>query len=69
MATLIRVTGDVDLAEAAVQEAFAIAMDRWARVGLPPYPGAWITTTARNRALDRLRRDRRGRELLDQSSA
>jgi RNA polymerase sigma-70 factor, ECF subfamily len=66
LATLIRVLGDVDLAEDAVQEAFAIAMDRWARDGVPPNPGGWITTTARNRALDRLRRDRRGRELLDQ---
>ncbi len=57
--------GDVDLAEDAVQEAFAVAVDRWVRDGLPPNPGGWITTTARNRALDRLRRDRRGRELLD----
>jgi RNA polymerase sigma-70 factor (ECF subfamily) len=59
------VLGDIDLAEDAVQEAFAVALDRWARDGLPPNPGGWITTTARNRALDRLRRDRRGRELLD----
>ncbi len=66
LATLIRVLGDVDLAEDAVQEAFAIALGRWARDGLPPNPGGWITTTARNRALDRLRRDRRGRELLDE---
>jgi RNA polymerase sigma-70 factor (ECF subfamily) len=66
LATLIRVLGDVDLAEDAVQEAFAIAVDRWARDGLPPNPGGWITTTARNRVLDRLRRDRRGRELLDE---
>ncbi len=66
LATLIRVLGDVDLAEDAVQEAFAVAVDRWARDGLPPNPGGWITTTARNRALDRLRRDRRGRELLDE---
>jgi RNA polymerase sigma-70 factor, ECF subfamily len=49
-----------------VQDAFAIALDRWARDGLPANPGGWITTTARNRALDRLRRDRRGRELLDE---
>jgi RNA polymerase sigma-70 factor (ECF subfamily) len=48
-----------------VQEAFAVAVERWARDGLPPNPGGWITTTARNRALDRLRRERRGRELLD----
>jgi RNA polymerase sigma-70 factor (ECF subfamily) len=66
VATLIRVFGDIDLAEDAVQEAFTIALDRWARDGLPPNPGGWITTTARNRAIDRLRRDRRGRELLDE---
>lgn len=66
LATLIRVLGDVDLAEDAVQDAFAIALERWARNGLPPNPGGWITTTARNRALDRLRRARRGRELLDE---
>jgi RNA polymerase sigma-70 factor (ECF subfamily) len=65
LATLIRVLGDVDRAEDAVQEAFAVAVERWARDGLPPNPGGWITTTARNRALDRLRRERRGRELLD----
>jgi RNA polymerase sigma-70 factor (ECF subfamily) len=47
-----------------VQEAFAVALCRWPDDGLPPNPGAWITTTARNRALDRLRRESRGRELL-----
>ena len=56
VATLIRVVGDIDLAEDAVQEAFAIALRRWPADGLPPNPGGWITTTARNRALDRLRR-------------
>ena len=56
-ATLIRVLGDIDLAEDAVAEAFAIATERWAVTGLPPNPGAWITTTARNRAIDRLRRE------------
>ena len=66
LATLIRVLGDVDGAEDAVQEAFTIAVDRWARDGLPANPGGWITTTARNRALDQLRRDRRGGELLDE---
>ncbi|HSK95218.1 MAG TPA: DUF6596 domain-containing protein [Euzebyales bacterium] len=68
LATLIRVVGDVDLAEDAVQEAFAIAIARWTVDGLPPNPGGWITTTARNRALDRVRRERRGRELLDELS-
>jgi RNA polymerase sigma-70 factor, ECF subfamily len=66
VATLIRVVGDIDLAEDAVQEAFAIALRKWPTEGLPPNPGGWITTTARNRALDRLRRESRGRELLSQ---
>lgn len=60
-ATLIRVLGDVDAAEDAVAEAFAEALRRWPVDGLPRNPGAWITTTARNRAVDRLRRES-GRE-------
>jgi RNA polymerase sigma-70 factor (ECF subfamily) len=56
-ATLIRVLGDIDLAEDAVAEAFAIAAERWPITGIPPNPGGWITTTARNRAIDRLRRE------------
>ena len=64
LATLIRVLRDVDLAEEAVQDAFAVAIEHWARDGLPPNPGGWITTTARRRALDHLRRAHRGRELL-----
>jgi RNA polymerase sigma-70 factor, ECF subfamily len=64
VATLIRMVGDIDLAEDAVQEAFAVALHRWPADGLPPNPGGWITTTARNRAVDRLRRETRGRELL-----
>ena len=56
-ATLIRVLGDVDLAEDAVAEAFTIAAERWPVDGVPPNPGGWITTTARNRAIDRLRRE------------
>jgi RNA polymerase sigma-70 factor (ECF subfamily) len=56
-ATLIRVLGDIDLAEDAVAEAFEIAAERWPRTGIPPNPGGWITTTARNRAIDRLRRE------------
>jgi RNA polymerase sigma-70 factor, ECF subfamily len=59
VATLIRVLGDFDLAEEAVQEAFAVALERWPRDGLPDNPAAWIITTARNRAIDRLRRQRR----------
>ena len=72
VATLIRVTGDFDLAEEAVQEAFVRALETWPEQGVPRNPGAWITTTARNRAIDRLRRRRRlaektealGREAL-----
>ncbi|HET9060815.1 MAG TPA: DUF6596 domain-containing protein [Acidimicrobiales bacterium] len=56
-ATLVRVLGDIDLAEDAVAEAFAIAAARWPQTGVPPNPGGWITTTARNRAVDRLRRE------------
>ncbi|MDQ3985165.1 MAG: RNA polymerase sigma factor [Actinomycetota bacterium] len=64
VATLIRVFGDIEVAEDAVQEAFAIALRKWPGEGLPPNPGGWITTTARNRAIDRLSRESRGRELL-----
>jgi RNA polymerase sigma-70 factor (ECF subfamily) len=56
-ATLIRVLGDMDLAEDAVAAAFTIAAERWPVDGIPPNPGGWITTTARNRAIDRLRRE------------
>jgi RNA polymerase sigma-70 factor (ECF subfamily) len=66
VATLIRIFGDIDLAEDAVQEAFALALRKWPVDGLPPNPGGWITTTARNRAIDHLRRESRGRELLGQ---
>jgi RNA polymerase sigma-70 factor (ECF subfamily) len=66
VAALIRVTGDFDLAEEAVQEAFATALERWPRDGVPDNPGAWITTTARNRAIDRLRRERVGRDKVEQ---
>jgi RNA polymerase sigma-70 factor (ECF subfamily) len=59
VATLIRVLGDFDLAEEAVQDAFLVALERWPELGVPDNPGAWITTTARNRAIDRLRRSRR----------
>jgi RNA polymerase sigma-70 factor, ECF subfamily len=64
---LIRVLGDFDLAEDAVQDAFATALERWPRDGTPRNPGAWIVTTARNRAIDRIRRERtlaRKTELL-----
>ena len=57
VATLVRLFGSIDIAEEAVQDAFAVAIERWPSTGLPPNPGAWITTTARNRAIDRLRRE------------
>ncbi|HEX6009705.1 MAG TPA: RNA polymerase sigma factor [Actinomycetota bacterium] len=62
VATLIRILGDFDLAEDAVQEAFAEALRTWPSRGVPAKPGAWITTTARNRAIDRIRRERTLRE-------
>ncbi len=64
MATLIRILGDFDLAEEAVQEAFVIALERWPRDGAPDNPGAWIVRTARNRAIDRLRRERHYEDKL-----
>jgi RNA polymerase sigma-70 factor (ECF subfamily) len=57
VATLIGFLGDIDAAEEAVQDAFTVAAARWPADGLPPNPGAWIVTTARNRAIDRLRRE------------
>lgn len=68
VAALIRIFGDIDLAEDAVQEAFTVALDKWPAEGLPPNPGGWITTTARNRAINRLRRESRGRELLSEAA-
>jgi RNA polymerase sigma-70 factor, ECF subfamily len=64
VATLVRLFGDIDLAEEAVQEAFAVAAERWPASGVPANPGGWIVTTARHKALDRLRREssRFGRE-------
>ncbi|MGW4064268.1 RNA polymerase sigma factor [Amycolatopsis sp. NPDC004747] len=64
LAAVIGFCGDIDLAEDGVQEAFAVALRTWPRDGLPPNPGGWITTTARKRVIDRLRREARGRELL-----
>ena len=62
LATLIRILGDFDMAEEAVQDAFAVALARWQSDGIPRNPGAWITRAARNKAIDRLRRERRLRE-------
>ena len=57
VASLVRYFGDIDIAEEAVQEAFVIAVQRWPEAGLPPSPAGWIITTAKNRAIDRLRRE------------
>ncbi|GAB3476209.1 RNA polymerase sigma factor [Amycolatopsis cihanbeyliensis] len=57
VASLVRVFGDIDVAEDAVQDAFTAAVRRWPSTGLPPSPAGWIITTARNRAIDRLRRE------------
>ena len=57
VAVLVRVLGDIDLAEEAVQDAFTAAVEHWPAAGLPPSPAGWIITTARNRAIDRLRRE------------
>ena len=58
LAALIGFLGDFELAEEAAQEAFAIAAERWPREGTPTNPAAWLVTTARNRAINRIRRDR-----------
>ncbi|HEX7165758.1 MAG TPA: RNA polymerase sigma factor [Acidimicrobiales bacterium] len=57
VATLVRLLGSIDDAEEAVQDAFVVAIERWPRDGVPPNPAGWITTTARNRAIDRHRRE------------
>ena len=57
VAVLVRVFGDIDVAEEAVQDAFLTAVARWPETGVPPSPAGWIITTARNRAIDRLRRE------------
>lgn len=69
VATLVRLFGDIGLAEDAVQDAFVTAMDRWPRDGVPANPAGWIVTTARNRAVDVVRRDVRGRELAKEVAA
>ena len=69
IAALIRVFGDIDVAEDALQEAFTVALRKWPQDGLPANPGGWITTTARKRAIDRLRRESRERELLTKMAA
>src|SRR6266545_3946357 len=68
VATLIRVTGDWDLAEECAQDAFAQALQRWPRDGIPRRAGAWLTTTARNRVTDRLRREAVGAAKLREAA-
>ena len=69
VATLIRMTGNWDLAEECAQDAFATALARWPTDGVPSRPGAWLTTTARNRAVDRLRRSKTEAAKLQQVAA
>ena len=69
VATLVRVFGDITLAEDAVQDAFVVASEKWPHDGIPPNPAGWIITTARNRAIDDLRRSTRGRELEKQAGS
>ncbi|HEX8631685.1 MAG TPA: DUF6596 domain-containing protein [Catenuloplanes sp.] len=69
VATLIRITGDWDLAEECAQDAFALALQTWPRDGVPSRPGAWLTTAARRRAIDRLRRDAIGTAKIREAAA
>jgi RNA polymerase sigma-70 factor, ECF subfamily len=69
VAVLVRQFGDIDLAEEAVQDAFTVAIERWPREGVPPSPAGWIITTARNRAIDRFRREASRDERYRQAAA
>jgi RNA polymerase sigma-70 factor (ECF subfamily) len=69
VAALARAVGDIELAEDALQDAYLTALERWPRDGFPARPAAWIFTAARNRAIDRLRRERAGREKLARLTA
>ena len=68
VAALARRFGDLDIAEEMAAEAFAVAVERWPTDGVPPNPGAWITTTATRRAIDRLRRESRRRRQAEGGS-
>jgi RNA polymerase sigma-70 factor (ECF subfamily) len=68
VSVLVRSFGDIDVAEEAVQEAFAAAVQRWPATGVPPSPAGWIITTARNRAIDRLRREASREDRQDQAA-
>src|SRR3954464_13639118 len=59
IATLVRRFGDIDIAEEAASEALVVALQKWPESGVPPNPGGWLTTTAGNRAIDRIRREKR----------
>jgi RNA polymerase sigma-70 factor (ECF subfamily) len=65
LATLARILGDIEAAEDAIQDAYLVALEHWPRDGTPENPTAWILATARNRAIDKLRRERRGREKIE----
>ena len=68
VAVLVRVFGDIDVAEEAVQDAFATAVQRWPATGLPPSPAGWIITTARNRAINKLRREASRQDRYEQAA-
>lgn len=69
VATLVRVFGDISVAEDAVQDAFVVASVKWHDEGIPPNPAGWIVTTAKRRAIDHVRRTARGRELVESAAA
>jgi RNA polymerase sigma-70 factor (ECF subfamily) len=69
VAALTRRFGDLDIAEEAAAEAFAVAVERWPADGIPPNPGAWLTTTARRRAIDRIRRENKRADKYVQAQA
>src|SRR6476469_8388275 len=69
LATLVRSVGDFELAEDALQDAFATALERWPKTGTPEAPGAWLLTVARNRVIDQVRRAKAGRAKLEQIGA
>jgi RNA polymerase sigma-70 factor (ECF subfamily) len=69
VATLVRVFGDITVAEDAVQDAFMVASERWVLDGVPPNPAGWIITTAKNRAIDQARRAKRGAALQEMAAA
>src|SRR5712672_1822947 len=69
VATLIRLVGDFEVAEEAAQEAFTAAVDQWRVTGVPEFPRAWIIQTARHKAIDRLRRQKRQNQSIESYAA